>query len=61
MDNRTIEEVRKNEDRLIKEIEKLERQQQEFIIFLEDNWKNTQDIWYIKILNKYKEIVGIDK
>lgn len=33
-------------------------QQKEFIKFLEDNWKETQDIWYIKILNKYKEIIG---
>lgn len=35
--------------------------QQEFINFLEDNWKKTQDVWYIKILNKYKEIIGVDK
>ena len=34
-------------------------QQQEFINFLEDNWKQTQDIWYIKILQKYKEIIGV--
>ena len=33
-------------------------QQKEFIKFLEDNWKETQDIWYIKILNKYKEMIG---
>ena len=32
-------------------------QQKEFIKYLEDNWKQTQDIWYIKILQKYKEIV----
>lgn len=30
------------------------KQQKEFMAFLEDNWKETQDIWYIKILNKYK-------
>jgi hypothetical protein len=36
-------------------------QQQEFINFLEDNYKETQDIWYIKILQKYKEIIGDDK
>ena len=34
----------------------LETQQQEFIKFLEDNYESTQDIWYIKILQKYKEI-----
>ena len=32
-------------------------QQKEFIKYLEDNYKETQDIWYIKILQKYKEIV----
>ncbi len=36
-------------------------QQKEFIKFLEDSWKETQDIWYIKILQKYKEIIGDDK
>ena len=40
---------------------KLETQQKEFIKWLEDNWNTTQDIWYIKILNKYKEIIGDDK
>ncbi len=35
-------------------------QQKEFINFLEDNWKQTQDIWYIKILQKYKEIIGVE-
>lgn len=39
-------------------IEKLENQQKEFIKFLEDNYKETQDIWYIKILQKYKSIIG---
>lgn len=33
-------------------------QQKEFIKYLEDNWKQTQDIWYIKILQKYKSIIG---
>ena len=36
-------------------------QQKKFINFLEDNYKETQDIWYIKILQKYKEIIGDDK
>ena len=39
-------------------IEKLENQQKEFIKFLEDNYKEIQDIWYIKILQKYKSIIG---
>ena len=38
---------------------KLESQQKEFINFLEDNYKETQDIWYIKILQKYKSIIGV--
>lgn len=33
-------------------------QQKKFINYLEDNWNTTQDIWYIKILQKYKEIIG---
>lgn len=37
------------------------KQQKEFIKYLEDNWKQTQDIWYIKILQKYREIIGDDK
>ena len=40
-------------------IEKLENQQKEFIKFLEDNYKETKDIWYIKILQKYKSIIGV--
>lgn len=37
---------------------KYNTQQKEFIKYLEDNYKETQDIWYIKILQKYKEIMG---
>ena len=36
-----------------------ETQQKEFINYLEDNYKETQDIWYIKILQKYKSIIGV--
>ena len=39
-------------------LEKHNNQQKEFINFLEDNYKETQDIWYIKVLQKYKEIIG---
>ena len=42
----------------ISKIEEKENQQKEFIKFLEDNYKETQDIWYIKILQKYEEIIG---
>ena len=44
----------------ISKIEEKETQQKEFIKYLEDNWKQTQDIWYIKILQKYEEIIGND-
>ena len=40
------------------EINELKNQQKEFIEYLEKMWKETQDIWYIKILQKYKEIIG---
>ena len=41
-----------------KAIKEMENQQKEFIELLEKMWKETQDIWYIKILQKYKEIIG---
>ena len=41
-----------------KAIKEKENQQKEFINWLEENYEITQDIWYIKILNKYKEIIG---
>lgn len=40
-------------------VKKVETQQKEFIKFLEDNYNLERDIWYIKILQKYKEIIGI--
>ena len=43
---------------LIEENTKLINQQKEFINWLEENYETTQDICYIKILNKYKEIIG---
>lgn len=52
----------KNElDMRQKSIDNKLNQQKEFIKFLEDNYKETQDIWYIKILQKYKETIGDDK
>ena len=35
------------------------KENQEFIKFLEDNYNLEHDIWYIKILQKYKEIIGV--
>ena len=49
------------ENILTMQLELKNRQQKEFIDWLEENYKNTQDIWYIKILNKYKEIIGVSK
>lgn len=52
----------KNElDMRQKSIDNKLNQQKEFIKFLEDNYKETQDIWYIKILQKYKETIGGNK
>ena len=48
---------RENQE-LKKQLEEKENQQKEFIEWLEKMWEETQDIWYIKILNKYKEIIG---
>ena len=64
MDNRTIDEVRRNEDRLINKIELLENQQKEFIEWLENESKELiRDAGYhqricLDILEKYKEIIG---
>lgn len=60
---RLLEQVKKQEEVINKTIDKLRikhnNQQKEFINFLEDNYKQTQDIWYIKILQKYKSIIGV--
>ena len=48
--------IRKQKD--VEIIKNLKNQQKEFINYLEDNYKETQDIWYIKILQKYEEIIG---
>lgn len=45
---------------ITKENTELKNKQKEFIVFLERNWETTQDIWYIKILNKYLEIIGVE-
>ena len=70
MDNRTIDEVRKNEDRLINKIELLENQQKEFIEYLEDEIKRLEENNVYQPLQrmalethkhnllKYKEITG---
>ena len=56
-----LEELKKEKKEWVKLLNMFKDQQQEFIKYLEDNWKQTQDIWYIKILQKYKKIIGDDK
>ena len=50
--------MKDNFDSKVDVLTEIDTQQKEFINFLEDNYKETQDIWYIKILQKYKEIIG---
>ena len=50
--------MKDNFDSKVDVLIKIATQQKEFIKYLEDNWKQTQDIWYIKILQKYKSIIG---
>lgn len=38
----------------------LKMKNKEFIEWLELNWKETQDIWFVKIINKHKEIMNGD-
>ena len=45
--------LRKRENKL----QVLEMKNKEFIKWLELNWKETQDIWFVKIINKHKEIM----
>lgn len=37
------------------------KQQHNFKMFLNDMWKKTEDYYYLRILNKYNEIVGDKK
>lgn len=39
-----------------KQIQELTNNWNELEEWLESNWKDTQDIWYVKIINKMKEI-----
>lgn len=45
-----------DKDELIDEILKLEDNWNELEEWLESNWKDTQDIWYVKIINKMNKI-----
>ena len=50
--------MKDNFDSKVDVLTEIDTQQKEFINFLEDNYKETQDIWYIKILQKYRSIIG---
>lgn len=56
MDNRTIEEVRNNETKLIKEIEILEKENQELIEYLKEKKKE-----YTELYNKSCGIIDFDR
>ena len=45
-------------DKKDKEIEELKKQQEEFLELLEGMHFETEDKWWLKILEKYKEIIG---
>ena len=46
---------------VLEDREELKKQQEEFMKILEDNYNKTHDIWYIKVLEKYKELGGKNK
>lgn len=55
-----LSELTKQNEFLMKrenKLQVLEMKEEEFIKWLELNWKETQDIWFVKIINKHKEIM----
>ena len=56
--NKSIAKLLEENQELKKQLEAKEVQQKEFIKLLEVMYHETEDIWYIKILNEYKEIIG---
>ena len=46
--------------RLISENQELKKQQEEFLELLEGMHFETEDKWWLKILEKYKEIIGVE-
>ena len=44
-----------------KKIEELENNWNKLKEYLEKSWTESQDIWFVKIINKMKEIEEIDK
>ena len=48
-------------DKLEKEIERLNNIINEFEDWLNAKYEEMHDIWYVKVLNKLKELKGVDK
>lgn len=56
-----LSELTKQNEFLMKrenKLQVLEIKEKEFIKWLELNWKETQDIWFVKIINKYEKLIG---
>ena len=43
------------------QVEKLQNNWNELKKWLEDNWQQSQDIWFVKIINKMQELVGTNE
>ena len=66
--NNIINELKKENSRLRKKIKELKEENKQFKDnwdklkeWLESNWEESQDIWFVKIINKMQELEGSDK
>lgn len=59
LNNGWCEEIDKNKviiEELRQENQRLKNNWTKLNDFLEENWKDTQDVWFVKIINKMREI-----
>lgn len=59
LSNGWCEEIDKNKviiEELRQENQRLKNNWTKLNDFLEENWKDTQDVWFVKIINKMREI-----
>lgn len=59
LNNGWFEEIDKNKviiEELRQENQRLKNNWTKLNDFLEENWKDTQDVWFVKIINKMREI-----
>lgn len=56
VDLKKVKEIEEYIKNLEEENNRLKEQKKELRNWLEENWKQSQDIWYVKILNKIDEI-----